>query len=225
MVKCRDLDTGRLLPNQPHVRIFLLRLMRLLYHLIKPVVVFDGPMPEVKRREIQRRRDRQEKFWRNADDDDGNDEDGGGGGALKRDAKKILVQRLQEYKQNEARMLKEKQRTDEEETNNLAGEDDAGMEGGGRGRRRCRTIILGPCRRGSRSKMRMVTMVLPCRNHRQRYRRGMHVIVRRSYWECKRPTAPSSSVTRRDDATRVAITMLPILGRYLCRAIHTSRLP
>ena len=45
---CRDLDSGRLLPNRPHVRIFLLRLMRLLYHRIKPVVVFDGPMPEVK---------------------------------------------------------------------------------------------------------------------------------------------------------------------------------
>ena len=39
---CRDPDTGKLLPNKPHVRIFLLRLMRLLYHSIKPVVVFDG---------------------------------------------------------------------------------------------------------------------------------------------------------------------------------------
>ena len=46
---CRDPETGRLLPNRPHVRIFLLRLMRLLYHRIKPVVVFDGIMPEVKR--------------------------------------------------------------------------------------------------------------------------------------------------------------------------------
>ena len=39
---CRDPETGRLLPNRPHVRIFLVRLMRLLYHRIKPVVVFDG---------------------------------------------------------------------------------------------------------------------------------------------------------------------------------------
>ena len=39
---CRDPETGRLLPNKPHVRIFLLRLMRLLFHQIKPVVVFDG---------------------------------------------------------------------------------------------------------------------------------------------------------------------------------------
>ena len=39
---CRDPETGRLLPNRPHVRIFLLRLMRLLYHRIKPVIVFDG---------------------------------------------------------------------------------------------------------------------------------------------------------------------------------------
>ena len=41
---CRDPDTGKLLPNKPHVRIFLLRLMRLLYHSIKPVVVFDGTL-------------------------------------------------------------------------------------------------------------------------------------------------------------------------------------
>lgn len=39
---CRDPETGRALPNKPHVRIFLLRLMKLLYHQIKPVVVFDG---------------------------------------------------------------------------------------------------------------------------------------------------------------------------------------
>ena len=39
---CRDQETGRLLPNRPHVRIFLLRLMRLLYHRIRPVIVFDG---------------------------------------------------------------------------------------------------------------------------------------------------------------------------------------
>ena len=39
---CRDSETGKLLPNKPHVRIFLIRLMRLLFHDIKPVVVFDG---------------------------------------------------------------------------------------------------------------------------------------------------------------------------------------
>lgn len=44
---CRDPDTGRALPNKPHVRIFLLRLMKLLYHQIKPVVVFDGKREKV----------------------------------------------------------------------------------------------------------------------------------------------------------------------------------
>ena len=39
---CRDPETGKLLPNKPHVRIFLIRLMRLLFHGIRPVVVFDG---------------------------------------------------------------------------------------------------------------------------------------------------------------------------------------
>ena len=39
---CRDPETGKLLPNKPHVRIFLLWLMRLLFHDIRPVVVFDG---------------------------------------------------------------------------------------------------------------------------------------------------------------------------------------
>ena len=42
---CRDSETGKLLPNKPHVRIFLIRLMRLLFHDIKPVVVFDGTYP------------------------------------------------------------------------------------------------------------------------------------------------------------------------------------
>ncbi|KAL3805577.1 hypothetical protein HJC23_005821 [Cyclotella cryptica] len=97
---CRDPETGRLLPNRPHVRIFLLRLMRLLFHEIRPVVVFDGPMPEVKRREIQRRRDRREKLWRD-DEDDG---EGGGVGAVKRTAKKILVQRLKEWRKKEAKL-------------------------------------------------------------------------------------------------------------------------
>ena len=73
--------------------------MRLLFHEIRPVVVFDGPMPEVKRREIQRRKDRREKLWRD-DEDDG---DGTGGGAVKRTAKKILVQRLKEWRKKEAK--------------------------------------------------------------------------------------------------------------------------
>ncbi len=52
-----NLEMGRILPNRLHVRILLLRLMRLLDHQIKSVVVFDGVMPEAKWREIQHRRD------------------------------------------------------------------------------------------------------------------------------------------------------------------------
>jgi hypothetical protein len=62
------------------------------------VVVFDGAMPEVKRREIQRRKGRREKLWR--DEEDGEE----GGGALKRTAKKILVQRLKEWRTKEAKL-------------------------------------------------------------------------------------------------------------------------
>mmetsp|Transcript_17821 Transcript_17821/g.30115 ORF Transcript_17821/g.30115 Transcript_17821/m.30115 type:complete len:85 (-) Transcript_17821:188-442(-) len=43
---CRDPETGRLLPNRPHVRIFLLRLMRLLYHRIKPLWYLTGSCPK-----------------------------------------------------------------------------------------------------------------------------------------------------------------------------------
>ena len=99
---CRDPETGRLLPNRPHVRIFLLRLMRLLYHRIRPVVVFDGIMPEVKRRELQRRRDRREKLWKG--------ESGGSGDAdlaLKRTAKKILVQQLKDWREKNKKNKKD----------------------------------------------------------------------------------------------------------------------
>jgi len=63
------------------------------------VVVFDGVMPEVKRRELQRRRDIREKLWR--DDQGGGD---AGVGAMRRTAKKILVQKLKEWRQKEAKL-------------------------------------------------------------------------------------------------------------------------
>ena len=126
---CRDPETGRLLPNRPHVRIFLLRLMRLLYHRIKPVIVFDGIMPEVKRREIQRRRDRQEKLWRDDDDNEGGGDGGlGGGGALKRAAKKILVKRLKEWREREAVMLKEKKCKEQGKNGDYNAEDMGDLE-------------------------------------------------------------------------------------------------
>jgi hypothetical protein len=80
-------------------------------------------MPEVKRREIQRRRDRREKLWRDddGDDDEGDDENGpsggGGGGALRRAAKKILVRRLKEMREKEASMRKEEAKTRQRKRN------------------------------------------------------------------------------------------------------------
>jgi hypothetical protein len=68
------------------------------------VVVFDGIMPEVKRRELQRRRDRREKLWKG--------ESGGGSGgdadlALKRTAKKILVQQLKDWREKNKKNKKD----------------------------------------------------------------------------------------------------------------------
>lgn len=57
-------------------------------------VVFDGIMPEVKRRELQRRRDRREKLWRGTGEN-GEDADL----ALKRTAKKILVKQLKDWRE------------------------------------------------------------------------------------------------------------------------------
>ncbi len=66
------------------------------------MVVFDGIMPEVKRRELQRRRDRREKLWKG--------ESGGSGDAdlaLKRTAKKILVQQLKDWREKNKKNKKD----------------------------------------------------------------------------------------------------------------------
>jgi hypothetical protein len=59
---CGNSEVGRILSYRLHERILLLRLMRLLDHQIKPMIVFDGVMPEAKRREIRHRRYQQEKL-------------------------------------------------------------------------------------------------------------------------------------------------------------------
>ncbi len=83
---CGNSEMGRILPYRLHVKILLLRLMRLLDHQIKPVVIFDGMMPEAKQREIGHRRDyQQEKLWQEDANEDNGGKDGpsgvGGGGA------------------------------------------------------------------------------------------------------------------------------------------------
>ena len=63
----------------------------------------------MKRREIQRRKDRREKLWR-----DGDDGEEGSVGALKRMAKKILVQQLKERREREAGARRQKRGGDRE---------------------------------------------------------------------------------------------------------------
>ncbi|KAL3806169.1 hypothetical protein ACHAXA_003461, partial [Cyclostephanos tholiformis] len=79
---CRDPETGRILPNRPHVRIFLLRLMRLLYHRVRPVIVFDGEGGDALnysfdgRRSASRARSAESNYGHSDDDDavsDGNE--------------------------------------------------------------------------------------------------------------------------------------------------------
>ncbi len=83
---------GRILPYRLHVRILLLKLMRVLDHQIKLVVVFNGVMPEAKRRMIRHRRDQREKLWQGNANKFNDGKDGpsgvGGGGALKHATKK-----------------------------------------------------------------------------------------------------------------------------------------
>ena len=82
-------------------------------------------MPEVKRREIQRRKNRRERLWR---DDDDNGDGSGGGGALKRAAKKILVKQLKELREREARLKREAKKSSVSGSNNKD-VDDAGAVG------------------------------------------------------------------------------------------------
>ncbi len=123
-------ETGRILPYRLHMRTLLLRLMRLLDHQIKPMVIFDGVMLGAKRREIPHRRDQQQKVWHdNAGKDDGGKDEPlgvGGGGAWKRTAKKILVKQLKEWRENGAMMQKKKMQKKMED--DKSGEGDASMD-------------------------------------------------------------------------------------------------
>ena len=71
-----------------------------------------GVMPEVKRREIQRRKHRRERLWRGDNNDDGENgiAAGGGDGALKRAARKILVKQLKELREKEAKIKNKKRK-------------------------------------------------------------------------------------------------------------------
>jgi len=64
-------------------------------------------MPEVKRREIQRRQQRRERLWRGDTNNNGDGTDG----AIKRAAKKILVKQLKEMRERQGRLKKNKKRS------------------------------------------------------------------------------------------------------------------
>lgn len=82
----QDKETGHV-PAAVHLIGFFRRLCRLRYHNIKPVVVFDGPMPEIKRWELQLRRRRRETFAKLGD------------AAVQRMARRMLEQNLLSSKQ------------------------------------------------------------------------------------------------------------------------------
>jgi len=75
-------------------------------------VVFDGIMPEIKRRELQRRRDRREKLWKGTGEN-GEDADL----ALKRTAKKILVKQLKDWRERKLESSSKVNDNDDDENN------------------------------------------------------------------------------------------------------------
>lgn len=79
----RDKETGAVQASA-HLIGFFRRLCRLRYHGIRPILVFDGATPEIKRRELQQRRRRREQFARLGDS------------AVQRLAKKILADKLKQ---------------------------------------------------------------------------------------------------------------------------------
>jgi 5'-3' exonuclease len=82
----RDPETGKVLPAA-RLQGFFRRICRLHFHGIRPVFVFDGATPEIKRRELQSRRKKREQFA--TLDDEG----------VQRLAKRLLAQNLKKQQQ------------------------------------------------------------------------------------------------------------------------------
>jgi XPG N-terminal domain len=80
----RDKETGNALPHA-HLTGFFKRICRLKYHGIRPIFVFDGATPEIKKRETALRRRRREAFASTLHNE----------AAVQRLAKRILAQHLQ----------------------------------------------------------------------------------------------------------------------------------
>lgn len=88
----RDPETGRV-TAAAHLIGFFRRLCRLRFHGIRPVFVFDGATPEIKRREVNERRRRREQFAVLTD------------GSVQRLARKILQETLQRKQKEAVAML------------------------------------------------------------------------------------------------------------------------
>jgi DNA excision repair protein ERCC-5 len=81
----RDPETGSVKPAA-HLIGFFRRLAKLRYHGIRPVLVFDGATPEIKKREVQQRRRRREQFAST------------GQASMQRLAKRLLLEQLKKTK-------------------------------------------------------------------------------------------------------------------------------
>ena len=84
----RNPETGRVQASA-HLIGFFRRLCRLHFHGIRPVFVFDGATPEIKKRELAQRRRRRERF-----------ESLGGDAAVQRMARRLLAETLRKQKKS-----------------------------------------------------------------------------------------------------------------------------
>ena len=60
IIRAMRTKTGETVPNA-HIYIVIFRLCKLLFYGIKPVIVFDGDAPALKKQTLKRRKDRAEK--------------------------------------------------------------------------------------------------------------------------------------------------------------------
>lgn len=89
----RDPETGAVRANA-HLIGFFRRIAKLLFHGIRPILVFDGATPEIKLREIRARRGRRERLRSFKGEEDGDE-------GVKRLARRILIANLKKQKELE----------------------------------------------------------------------------------------------------------------------------
>lgn len=90
LMAMRDPDTGNVRPAA-HLIGFFRRLCKLRYQGVRPVLVFDGPTPEIKLRELSERRKRRERI-------SVGESNSGADNAVQRMARRLLAQQLKKKK-------------------------------------------------------------------------------------------------------------------------------